>query len=64
MVTAPINKAALCVGAHTAHLPSPSSSCNLLQSVDLPEPAIPRMQQPLLSCNLNSSIFFNTFFSG
>ena len=36
----------------------------MLQSVDLPDPAIPRMQQPLLSSNLNSSIFFNTFFSG
>jgi hypothetical protein len=63
-VTAPINKAALCVGAHTANLPSPNSFCNLLHSVDLPLPAIPRIQQPLLSDNLNSSIFFNTFFSG
>jgi len=36
----------------------------LLHSVDLPLPAIPRTQQLLLSDNLNSSIFFNTFFSG
>ena len=36
----------------------------MLQSVDLPDPAIPRIQQPLLSDNSNSSIFFNTFFSG
>jgi hypothetical protein len=36
----------------------------LLQSVDLPDPAIPIMQQPLLSSYLNSSHFFNTFFSG
>jgi hypothetical protein len=59
MVTAPINKAALCVGAHTAYLPSPNSCCNLLQSVDLPLPAIPRIQQPLLSSNLNSSILLS-----
>ena len=54
----------LCVGVHTAYLPSPNSSCNLLQSVDFPHPPFPLMKQPLLSCNLNSSIFFNTFFSG
>ncbi len=64
MVTASINKAALCVGAHAANLPSLNSSCNLLHNVDLPLPAIPRIQQPLLSDNLNSSIFFDTFFSG
>jgi hypothetical protein len=63
-VTAPINKAALCVGAHTAKILPPNSCCNSLNNVDLPLPAMPRIQQPLLSSNLNSSSFFNTFFSG
>ena len=63
-VTAPIVNEALWVGAHTAYLFSPNSVCNLLHSVDLPLPPIPRMQQPLLSSNLNSLIFLNTFFSG
>ena len=48
-VTAPIVNEALWVGAHTAYLFSPNSVCNLLQSVDLPLPPIPRIQQPLFS---------------
>ena len=56
-VTAPIINEALWVGAHTAYLFSPNSFCNLSQSVDLPLPPIPRIQQPLLSSNLNSLIF-------